>query len=212
LVDLDKKSAILSINPDASNTGAIIFSSLKWFLTFIIILDGGLPMHSSLIGEGKRGTLFCGASGSGKSTISSLVSTMAHSVERGSDELNAIFLSSDKFMAYSTPVSSSGGKSQLTNAIQLNNIFFLEHALYHRIEFLTRQQRFDYILKNIYHIPGNTLLCERMLDTATRFSGSPLFKRLFFYNDGTIAPFITIQNKENYETTTQSVSLDSKNR
>ena len=188
-VNLDRKEAFLSLIPDNSDEAALVFNAFKWFITFITIFDGNLPMHSSLVADTDGGKLFCGESGKGKSTISTLIAQTVPSSVRGSDELN-IISPQEPMQVYPTPFISSGGKGILTEPVVLRHVFFLEHAPRHRVESISATRIFSRLLSNVYHLPGNKLLTDRMMDTISVLSRKSSFFNLFFNNDPSIAYFL----------------------
>lgn len=184
------KTALVSLHHDSADAPVIIFNSLKWFISYLVIHTGGLPIHSSLMSIDNRGFLFCGSSGKGKSTISRLLQEHNPHYLRGSDELNFIYKKNDRAYCYPSPVHSSAGKSEFTTPLYLHHIYFLEHSLENNAVPSTRMQALKKILQNIFKRKGTAYMENIVLNTLTLLSVLPIFSVLRFKNDGSISTFI----------------------
>ncbi len=188
-IDLCIRSGSLQIDPSAIDQPSIIYNSIKWFLTFIVIYDGGVPLHSSLIADLNEGILFGGASGSGKTTIAQLLTT-GTGRQAGSDELNLIFPGSGFCTVAPTPFVSSGGRCRFNREKKLTKIFFLRHASQHSIEMLNLQQSFHHLLKNSYALAGTRILTERLFCALQNIAETVPCGILHFKNERSIGPFL----------------------
>ncbi|MBN1578966.1 MAG: hypothetical protein JW913_20560 [Chitinispirillaceae bacterium] len=200
-VSLDTRSGTLHIRePVAGNAGALIFNAFKWFVTYIALGEGGLPLHSSLIRrEDGCGLLFCGPSGRGKTTIRRFLSSAHPDWRCGSDELNIVYPSADAITVSPTPFVSHGGACGFSEATAVHSISFLKHDRYHHVEPLSSREVYFQLLKNTYLIPGNNFLAERMFDTITCLSKYTFFISLYFSNDASIAAYLERQREQMYE-------------
>jgi hypothetical protein len=193
-IDLCNRSGSLQIDPLEIDQPSIIYNSIKWFMTFMVIYDGGVPLHSSLIGDLNDGILFSGVSGSGKTTIVKLIKTAAGR-EQGSDELNLIFPGSGSCTVAPTPFVSSGGRCGFNGKKILTKIFFLRHASQHSIEMLDLKQSFYHLLKNSYALAGTRILTERLFCALQNVAETVPCGILHFKNERSIGPFLMNKRK-----------------
>jgi hypothetical protein len=202
-IDLCNRSGSLQIDPSAIDQPSIIYNSIKWFMTFIVIYEGGVPFHSSLIADSNDGILFSGASGSGKTTIAQLLTT-GTGRQPGSDELNLIFPGSGFCTVAPTPFVSSGGRCGFNREKKLTKIFFLRHASQHSIEMLNLKQSFYHLLKNSYTLAGTRILTERLFCTLQNIAETVPCGLLHFKNENSVGPFLLNQGKDVHAPALQS--------
>ena len=193
---------------------ALIFSTFKWFFTFMVLLRGGLPLHSSSIIHQGKGFLFSGDSGKGKSTISSLLTTKISGTRSGSDELNVLYSKNNKLVLHSTPYHSSNGPGELHHHehAEVALVFFLEHAALNRVELLKRTQVFRFLLRNSYHLPADALLTNRLLDTVEEFSDFSCFRLLHFINNESVVTCFKDQTDGTHATEDCGTFIDTTDR
>ena len=211
-IDLDCRYGTLNIASSVQNSqaGALVYSSFKWFITYITLADGGLPLHSSLVknNPGNGATLFCGPSGSGKSTISRLVADGNRTL-CGSDEFNAVFKYDSGWKVFPTPFVSSGGACGFTHGVSVQSVYYLRHASEHRLKPLRFGEAVFNLLRNSYAIPGDDTFTRLLFEAVERFSGPRFHAMLYFKNDHSIVSFLEQErNKENADHM-QSRSCDS---
>lgn len=188
-IDFVKKSAVLTVISDFGDKRLLLFNAFKWFLSLITIDNGGVPLHSSNMIRKNKALLFCGMSGSGKSTISSLLSIDRQTWQRGSDELNLVFIQDSELYAYATPYLSFD--SELRKAgTPLEHLFFLNHSSRNYTQTLYGKEIYWNILKNIYTIPANDTMAEKMYNNVQLLSESMKCSTLHFINNQSIKQFI----------------------
>jgi hypothetical protein len=188
-VSLDEKRASASIAESGPYTDrAIAWACIKWYLSFLIIENGGVPLHSSSVFRNGKSLLFIGRSGTGKSTISRLLSERW---QKGSDEYNAVFSDNAGILRIcTTPFTSSSGGGFFPEENSLNGVFFLEKADHNKIEVIkSNAEKYFYILENIYTKPANAFLGAKILENIARIPDCVPCNKLYFINDQTIASF-----------------------
>jgi len=188
-VFVPEQKAILSVSVNQNDCIAIFFSAFKWFFVFMVITNGGVPLHSSLVEYLGKGYLFAGPSGRGKSTIAKILSQNIDSIVCGSDEVNVFYKNPLGLTVYSTPFCSSNGNGTLTSAVNLNGVFFIEHSNTHKIESLKAAESFRRLSQNIYHVSGNSQIAICLMDSVAALSKEYVFYGMCFKNDPSIAPF-----------------------
>ncbi len=199
-IELEARKGTLYISEAAVDQSSIIFNSIKWFMTYHLISDGAVPLHSSLIAcPPYGGALFCGPSGSGKSTIARILSGRPDLFRRGSDELNFVFESGAAIMGAPTPFTSSGGQGNITDAVDLKRIFFLRHSSITAIEIIDTKRSFREMLKNVYTQPLPRILAEKLLSSLELISVSVQCGIFHFRNDDSAIETIYSEFENYYE-------------
>lgn len=189
-VSLNEKSALLRILSDdkPAAVSSTIISSLKWFLSFIAIDNGGIPFHSSGINNSRESFLFLGRSGSGKSTIYSL---FQDEWKKGSDEVNVVIRKNGLFYSFPTPFLSSKGYSEYISETVLTKIYFLVKSAFNKTEIVSNKaELFFSLMENIYTKPVSAYLAEKLMDNIQKLSGSVPCERLYFKNDPSVCSFL----------------------
>ena len=185
-VQLDKNRADALISESCMNM-AVIFACIKWYLSFLIIENGGVPFHSSSVFRNGASLLFMGKSGAGKSTICQLLSEKWN---KGNDEYNAVLFDGNVLKSCSTPFVPLCGCRELTEGNVLECIYILKWADHNRIEEINGDTgKFFNLLGNIYTKPANAYLGEKMLDNIKKISFSVPVKILHFINNQSICSF-----------------------
>ncbi|NLL12465.1 MAG: hypothetical protein GX267_03575 [Fibrobacter sp.] len=187
-IDFVKKSAVLTVKSDFGDKRLLLFNAFKWFLSLITIDNGGVPLHSSNMIRNNKALLFCGMSGSGKSTISRLLSDRK-TWQRGSDELNLVFFQDSEPYAYATPYFSFDSELRMSGA-SLKHLFFLRHSPRNHTQTLYGKEIYWNILKNIYTIPANDTMAEKMYNNVEFLSESVKCSTLYFINNQSVKQFI----------------------
>ncbi len=188
-VDFVKKSAILTVESNFRDKGLLLFNAFKWFLSLITIDNGGVPLHSSNMIRNNKALLFCGMSGSGKSTISSLLSIDRQNWQRGSDELNLVFVQGSEIYVYATPYLSFDAEFRKSGT-PLKHLFFLRHSPRNFTNSLQGKEIYWNILKNVYTIPANDCMAEKMYKNVQLLSESVKCSDLYFINNQSVNQFI----------------------
>ncbi len=188
-INLAQKSAVLTVVSDFKDKGLLLFNAFKWFLSLITIDNGGIPVHCSNMIRINKALLFIGKSGSGKSTISNLLSIDRQSWQKGSDELNLIFKQDSAVYAYATPYLSFDSDLR-TSGASVEHLFFLNHSSHNFVSDFPKKNIYWNILKNIYTIPANESLAEKMYYNVELISESVKCSDLFFINNQSVKQFI----------------------
>jgi len=158
-------------------------------LSLITIDNGGVPLHSSNMIRKNKALLFCGMSGSGKSTISNLLSNDRQTWQRGSDEFNLVFIQGSEVYAYATPYLSFDSELRKSGA-RLEHLFFLSHSSRNYTHTLNGKEIYWNILKNIYTIPANDIMAEKMYNNVHLLSELVKCSVLHFINNQSVKQFI----------------------
>jgi len=211
-ISLDCRCGTLNISPSlqSAEAGALVYNSFKWFITYITLADGGLPLHSSMVKDngGEGATLFCGPSGSGKTTISRLIANGNRALY-GSDEFNAVFRDDNGWRVFPTPFVSSGGACGFIHGVSVQSVYYLRHAPEHRLRPLRFGETFFNLLRNSYAIPGDDTFTRLLFEAAERFSGARFHAMLYFKNDHSIVSFLEQERNKSNADHVQFRSCDS---
>lgn len=188
-IDFVKKIAVLTVLAGFKDKRLLLFNGFKWFLSLITIDNGGIPLHCSNVIRNNKSLIFSGKSGAGKSTVSDLLSHNRQSWQRGSDEFNLIFKQGSEVYAYSTPYLSFNGELRISGAL-LVHLFFLKHSPRNSISALPKEKSYWNILKNVYTIPANEDMAQKMYKNVELITESLNCSELYFINDQSARVFI----------------------
>jgi len=156
---------------------------LKTFISIYLIKHHGLGIHCASAVKNKRGFLFCGNSGAGKTTISKYL------VENGwqiyNDEYNAIIERSSRFNIFSTPFTRNFQNdtlcSQGSSALQV--IFFLEKGDRNEIvELSETRKKLSALMSVSFFLPGLNMEKDVFLALQNLINRVKIYKLKFVKN------------------------------
>lgn len=176
-IDVVNKRAELLMAPVAAPLS--IDTIIRIATSFAAIHNGGFLVHSSCINRDGDAFMFCGVSGSGKSTMAKL------SQERYrifTDEMTLIEKQSDGYAAWGTPFWGEMQRS-VHECAPLKGIFHLAKAEENSIEELPRAERIKELMRVIMCFGQEKILAERLLEQAIAFTAVVPFNRLHFKPD-----------------------------
>ena len=173
-IDIANRRAELLMAPIAHPMS--IDTIVRIATSFAAIDNGGFLMHSSCINRDGDAFMFCGVSGSGKSTMARL------SQERYqvfTDEMTLIEKQGDGYVAWGTPF---WGDMQMSvhESAPLKGIFYLAQSQDNAIEELPRSERVKEMMRVIMCFGQEKVLAEKLLQQTIDFVSVVPFNRLHF--------------------------------
>jgi len=109
-----------TIAPGFSGSGL-----LRTLLSLFLIREGGLLLHAAGLVEGKRAHVFCGPTGSGKTTIATKLAN-GHTIL--TDETLAVRRMKSGYQAYSTPFPGDMNKVFVNQGARMESLFLIHHG------------------------------------------------------------------------------------
>lgn len=188
IINFQDCKAQVTIPSRFGNKNLLVFNAFKWFLSLLTIYNGGIPLHCSAVFINDKALLFSGRSGIGKSTICNILSR-TQNWQRGSDELNLIFIQGSDAYGYPTPFLSFDGPVRTAGA-QIKHLFFLGQSLNNEIKSTERNKKCWNLLKNVYTIPINDYMAEKMYNNVQEISKIVGCSDLNFINNDSIGKFL----------------------
>lgn len=170
-----------------SGSNVYIFDSLlRIILSFILLKKKGFLLHSSGILEGKNGYVFCGVSGSGKSTISKF----AGSRSIMSDELLVLRQNGSKWCVFSTPF--NGEMKQKTRFLtgSVKKMFFLNKSRNLSEEILNNNNALKKLLRNILFFAKDKENISRIFGLSHEFIKTVPCYKLNFLPDNSYLKYV----------------------
>lgn len=132
----------------------LFMHAVRLFLAY----DKGFFLHSSGLIKDDRAFLFVGPDGSGKTTISNLISEGFIA----SDDSLIVRQSNASFTLYTTPW---GSRESINTSAPISKIFFLRKAHTLKIKEMTPAEAAREFLANIFFSTLDQQICEKTLDT-----------------------------------------------
>jgi len=152
-------------------------SALRIVHSLVLASEGGFLLHAASAIRNGRAFLFAGASGAGKTTISSLAPS---DVVLLSDEISYIRREGNTYRAYGTPFTGELGRNGENVSAPVEKLFFLVQASSNGEACVGRSEAVGKLLKNILFFSIETSLIERMFKTAVDFASCVPAKNLLF--------------------------------
>jgi hypothetical protein len=179
-----EKLMTVSLEANCTYSDLLILENIKLLIALLCLHKGGLPCHSSTLYKNDRAIAFMGNSGSGKSTIATILSTSWNLID---DDFN-IFLPENKaFYAHTTPFYVLKGTQEIypkSPPIQLKRIFILKKGMVTKISPLSSQEKYIIMMGNTFAFPmsdhfAQIILanCQSMCETV------PIFNLFFTKTD-----------------------------
>jgi hypothetical protein len=170
----------VSIDAQSSRSALLILENVKLLVSLLCIQKGGLPCHSSALSKSDSGIAFVGNSGSGKSTIASLLSKSWGLVD---DDFN-IFLPMDTgFCLHTTPFYRLTGATESKPKlppIPLKKIFILQKGMITKTTPLSFQHKYIMMIGNTFAFSVNSHFGDAILDNCRRLCETVPIENLYF--------------------------------
>jgi len=158
-VDLEARRARLAL-ADANEYS--IDSFLRILYSLALVDARGLVVHAASVVRRGVAHLFCGCSGSGKTTVARL----SPDAILLSDELSIPRLADAGTRCHGTPFWGELARGGTDCAAPLAGIYFLEHGTRHAIRAVTPRLALERLLPNVLFFAKDTRLGGRVLDVA----------------------------------------------
>jgi hypothetical protein len=145
-VDLGTRRGDLALtDPGTVSSGVSIESFLRVLYSLALVETRGLVVHAASLMRDEGVYLFCGASGSGKTTVARL-STDATVL---SDELSIVRMVEDRGVCFGTPFRGELALPGADRGGSLVGVYFLHHGPRHAVEPLGPRQALARLLPNV---------------------------------------------------------------
>jgi hypothetical protein len=169
-VRLDERTAEVYELERRANLVPALFTLLKLLTSLLVLEKGGLALHSSAVYDRNSGYVFCGVSGSGKSTIALRLRPRYTIL---SDEFNAVVPSGgERYLCFASPFTKqenlwfcSAGSSPLSRVFVFAGAFDTKPGQNET----TKKAFLRMILKNVFAFPTSDLFARKLLDNASKF-------------------------------------------
>ena len=173
-IDLEKKYASLLIAPVGSPL--CIDSIFRIAVSFIALNNDGFLLHSAAIASKNEAFLFCGVSGSGKSTITNISQGFKEVL---TDEMSLVEKSDGRYYIWGTPF---WGQLQLSvnRSVPLRAIFILAKAKHNCVEKIGRTEGLTEFMKTVLFFGQNLEMSKTIMDEAIEFLDKVPLRKLFF--------------------------------
>jgi len=139
-----------------------IDSFLRILYSLALVEARGLIVHAASLIRNGRAYLFCGRSGSGKTSLARL-STDATLL---SDELSIVRTSDQWARCHGTPFWGELARAGDDGSGRLAGIYFLQHGRQHAVKAVTRRQALERLLPNVLFFARDADLTARVLEIA----------------------------------------------
>jgi hypothetical protein len=194
-IDYQTREIIIGMHQGQQKSDELLMFYLRYFFTILIAEKGGLLLHSSAVKIDNSVYVFIGKSGSGKTTIASLLSGIGTILN---DETNAIIYSSSGWQAISVPftkVSSIWLCSAVSGPVA--GIYLLKKAPENFFHPLPASKNFTPIVASI--ISNSEMpepVAREWLGLCGLLSKSIIFGQLEFINNSSISDFFNKHHTE----------------
>jgi hypothetical protein len=158
-LDLRGRSGTVTLS-DSSEVSIDSFVRVAYSLALLDVR--GLIVHASSLVRRGRAYLFCGRSGSGKTTIARL----SPDATLLSDELSVVRLGEGRARCYGTPFRSELARAGEDRAAPLHAVYFLHHGSRHVVDAVKPRQALERLLPNVLFFAREPELTARVLDIA----------------------------------------------
>jgi hypothetical protein len=158
-LDLRQRSGTVTL---ADVHEASIDSFLRIAYSLALLDVGGLVLHAASLVRSRMARVFCGRSGSGKTTVARL----SPDATLLSDELSIVRVLDKRARCYGTPFSGALGRAGEGRAAPLGGIYFLRHDSRHAVEAVKPRQALERLLPNVLFFAREAELTARVLGVA----------------------------------------------
>ena len=135
---------------------------LRIVYSFALIEAHGLVIHAASLVRNGRAFLFCGRSGSGKTTIARL----SQHATLLSDELSIVRITDHRVRCYGTPFWGDLARAGEDRAAPLVGIYFLHHGSRHAIEAVRPKRALERLLPNVLFFAKEVDMTAQVLSIA----------------------------------------------
>lgn len=173
-IDLPRRYACILVAP--VGTPLCLDSIFRIITAFVAVQKGGFLLHSAAIATPQGAYMFCGISGSGKSTIAKVSKA---DYDLLTDEMALIEKTADGYRVWGTPF---WGELQLSvnRCAPLRAVFSLSKSKTNSIEEIPKAQAVTEFMKTILFFAQNLELGNVLMDKSFEFLAAVPFRQLNF--------------------------------
>jgi len=175
--DLGRGTVRQSANPYA------IDSVIRIMLSLILARQRGFLLHSASAVRGGRAFLFCGVSGSGKTTIARMAPRDSALL---SDEISCLRCTASGYYAFGTPFAGDLGVAGAAVAAPVAALYFLRQGPRNRIEPIDPPRAVAQLMRNILFFAKDCEAGAQVFETACDFGARVDAAELTFKADPTV--------------------------
>jgi hypothetical protein len=177
----------ITIDTKCNKPDLFVLENVKLLIALLCIQKGGLPCHSSTLFKNDKAIAFVGNSGSGKSTIASMMSKTWNLID---DDFNLFLPEHGFFYVHTTPFYILKGTKEIpckSRPIQLNKIFILKKSIITKMTPVSLKDKYIIIIGNTFAFPVNDYFGELILENCQRLCETVPIFNLFFSKSDDIA-------------------------
>ena len=185
-IDYSPEKQVLTIHTELLDGTAypMGFPAGGLIIYLISALYPSILIHGSLVDDRGKGYLFCGVSGSGKSTMARLWDEEGARVIH--DDRILIRKVNGRWMAFSTPVN----PGDHSGSVELHSLFLIKHGDKNRAERISQMDAFSGILEHCIQHQYDRRMIGRLVDTLQALADQVPVSRLAFVNDHRIVTYL----------------------
>lgn len=167
-----------------------IIETTPFLMCYMMILarHNGIILHSSGLSINEKGFIFCGKSGSGKTTISNLFIKSNYATLL-TDEALILRKNGDSFIMYGSPWKGSGDNIYSNTSSTLNHIYFIFHGKQNRCDNINKREAISALVKQAFPFFWDKKLMLLSFSLITELTNAIPCNRLFFLPNDSIVDF-----------------------
>lgn len=167
-----------------------IIETTPFLMCFMMILVryNGIILHSSGVSINEKGFVFCGKSGSGKTTISNLF-IQSNYATLLTDEALILRKNGDSFIMYGSPWKGSGDNIYCNTSSTLNHIYFIFHGKQNRCNDIDKREAISILVKQAFPLFWDKSLMLLSFSLITELTNDIPCSRLFFLPNDSVVNF-----------------------
>lgn len=168
-----------------------IIETTPFLMCFMIMLirNGGLILHSSGVSINDKGFIFCGKSGSGKTTISNLFIKSGHATLL-TDEALILRKHNNSIKIYGSPWKGSGDNIYCNTSSVLNHIYFIYHGKENNCIDISKREAISILMKQAFPYFWDKKLMLKSFSLVTEITNTIPSSSLYFLPDKSVVSFI----------------------
>lgn len=168
-----------------------IIETTPFLMCFMILLikNSGIILHSSGVLIDDKGFIFCGKSGSGKTTISNLF-IRSNFATVLTDEALILRKHEDSIRIYGSPWKGSGDNIYCNKNCQLNHIYFIYHGKENTSSNIDKGEAISILVKQAFPYFWDKKLMLRSFSLMTEIANTVSCSSLHFLPDESVVSFI----------------------